>query len=102
MQHVSRIALERNEDTRDCYQMFIAENFHPDQLVFVNESASNWITTKRPMAWSSIGTRACRHDYLSVGKDGILHLDVLDRSYMAATFNKSIDSLLDIMNPLTP
>ncbi|KAG2065113.1 hypothetical protein BDR04DRAFT_189003 [Suillus decipiens] len=23
---VSRIALERNEDTRDCYQMFIAEN----------------------------------------------------------------------------
>ncbi|KAG2070850.1 hypothetical protein BDR04DRAFT_1017509, partial [Suillus decipiens] len=32
--------------------------------------------------------------------DSILHLDVLDCSYMAATFNKFIDSLLDNMNPL--
>jgi DDE superfamily endonuclease len=31
--------------------------------------------------------------------DGILHLDVLDGSYKAATFNEFIDSLLNHMNP---
>ena len=31
--------------------------------------------------------------------DGILHPDVLDRSYTAATFNSFVDGLLDNMNP---
>jgi hypothetical protein len=65
---VSRVALERNEDLRDRYQMFIAKNFRPDQLVFVDESASNRITTRRGMAWSPIGTRARRHDYFVRGQ----------------------------------
>jgi hypothetical protein len=38
---VAKVALKRNEDTCDRYQIFIAENFHPDQLVFVDESATN-------------------------------------------------------------
>ncbi|KAG1791158.1 uncharacterized protein HD556DRAFT_1205075, partial [Suillus plorans] len=38
---VTRTAIERNEDKRDQYQIFIAENFCPDQLVFVDESACN-------------------------------------------------------------
>ncbi|OJA14376.1 hypothetical protein AZE42_12087 [Rhizopogon vesiculosus] len=36
---------------------------------------------------------------LSVGKDGILHLDVQDHSYTSASFNGFIDGLLDNMNP---
>ncbi|KAG1791023.1 uncharacterized protein HD556DRAFT_1241168, partial [Suillus plorans] len=31
--------------------------------------------------------------------DGILHLDVLDHSYMSATFNEFVVGLLDNMNP---
>jgi len=31
--------------------------------------------------------------------DGILHLDVLDRSYTATTFNSFVDGLLDNMKP---
>ncbi|KAI6018765.1 hypothetical protein BKA83DRAFT_4006953, partial [Pisolithus microcarpus] len=38
---VSRAALECNEDQCDHYQMYIAENFHPAQLVFVDESGCN-------------------------------------------------------------
>jgi len=107
--HVSRAALERNEDTRDRYQIFIAENFRPEQLVFVDESACNRITTRRSMAWSPIGMRARRHDYFIRGQrysilpalslDGILHLDVLDRPYTSAMFNEFVVGLLDNMNP---
>ncbi|TFK68634.1 hypothetical protein BDN72DRAFT_748652, partial [Pluteus cervinus] len=31
--------------------------------------------------------------------DGILHLEVIDRSFTAATFNQFIEGLLDNMNP---
>ena len=31
--------------------------------------------------------------------DGILHLDVLDRSYTSQLFNEFVDGLLDNMNP---
>jgi hypothetical protein len=31
--------------------------------------------------------------------DGILHLDMLDRSYTSQLFNKFVDGLLDNMNP---
>lgn len=65
---VTRTAIERNEDKRDQYQIFIAENFRPDQLVFVDESACNRITTKRPNAWSQMGVRACRRDYFIRGQ----------------------------------
>ncbi|KAG1726895.1 uncharacterized protein EDB91DRAFT_1011926, partial [Suillus paluster] len=106
---VSRAALECNEDNCDRYQIFIAKNFCPEQLVFVDESACNRITTKCPMAWSPIGTHACCHGYFIHGQrypilpalslDGILHLDVLDCSYTLATFNEFIDGLLNNMNP---
>ncbi|KAJ2913748.1 hypothetical protein MD484_g6667, partial [Candolleomyces efflorescens] len=105
---VSRAALERNEELREEYQILIAENYRPDQLVFVGESACNRNTTKRKFAWS-IGTRARRHDYFIRGQrysilpalslDGILHLDVIPRSYTAELFNGFIEGLLDTMNP---
>ena len=31
--------------------------------------------------------------------NGILHIDVLDRSYTSQLFNKFVDCLLDNMNP---
>ena len=65
---VARPALERNEDKRAAYQILIAENYLPEQLVFVDESACNRNTTKRRFAWSPIGTRARRHDYFVRGK----------------------------------
>jgi hypothetical protein len=49
---VTQVAIECNEDKHNQYQIFIAEKFHPDQLVFVDESACNQITTKCPNAWS--------------------------------------------------
>ncbi|KAJ2932941.1 hypothetical protein H1R20_g4170, partial [Candolleomyces eurysporus] len=106
---VSRAALERNEELREEYQILIAENYRPEQLVFVDESACNRNTTKRKFAWSPIGTRARRHDYFIRGQrysilpalslDGILHPDVIPRSYTAEIFNGFIEGLLDNMNP---
>ena len=65
---VTRQALERNEDIRAEFQIHIAENYEPEQLVFVDETACNRTTTKRRYAWSPIGTRARRHDYFIRGK----------------------------------
>ncbi|KAG1849288.1 hypothetical protein DFJ58DRAFT_662446 [Suillus subalutaceus] len=50
---LARLAAERNE-IRNIYLINVAEDFCPDQLVFVDESACNRITTRRQMTWSSI------------------------------------------------
>jgi hypothetical protein len=55
--------VERNEELRNLYQIRIAEEFQPDQLVLVDESACNRITTRQSMAWSPIGSRARRRDF---------------------------------------
>jgi hypothetical protein len=64
---VTRPAMERNEDRCDLYQLQVGENFQADQLVFLDESACNRITTKRAMAWARVGCRARRHDYFVRG-----------------------------------
>ncbi|KDQ06621.1 hypothetical protein BOTBODRAFT_121246 [Botryobasidium botryosum FD-172 SS1] len=61
------------------------------------------------MAWAPIGNRARHHDFFICGQrysmlpalslDGILHLDIQERSYNAQLFNEFIDGLLDNMNP---
>ncbi|RXW12687.1 hypothetical protein EST38_g13170 [Candolleomyces aberdarensis] len=106
---MTRPALERNEELRAQYQAFVGENYTPEQLVFVDESACNRNTTKRAYGWSPDGTRARRRDYFVRGQrysilpalslDGILHLDIISRSYTAQLFNEFIDGLLDNMNP---
>jgi hypothetical protein len=65
---VTRPALERNEDTRAEFQIIIAENYVPEQLVFIDETACNRTTTKQCYAWSLIGTCAQCHDYFVQGK----------------------------------
>jgi hypothetical protein len=65
---ISRPAIERNEDRRDEYQVFVAENYLPEQLVFVDEAGCNRNTTKRQYGWSPTGTNARRHEYFVWGK----------------------------------
>ncbi|KAI6045406.1 hypothetical protein EDC04DRAFT_2559688, partial [Pisolithus marmoratus] len=90
---VSRQALEHNEDQHDQYQMYIAENFHPTQLVFIDESGFDGYCTEHILIF-------VRHSILpALLLDGILHLGVQEHSYTLTTFNEFIDNLLENMNP---
>ena len=68
MKTISISAVERNEDIRCQYLLKVGLDFTAKQLVFVDESACNRITTRRPYAWSPIGSRATKHDYFIRGK----------------------------------
>ena len=68
MKKVSISALEQNEDARCQFLLTVGSGFSAEQLVFVDESACNRITARRPYAWSPIGNRAKRHDYFIRGK----------------------------------
>ena len=123
MKTVSISALEQDEDARCEYLLTVGLGFTADQLVFVDESACNRITTRRRCAWAPIGHCARRHDYFVRGKryisfgpglapdsllcfrylpamslDGILHLAIQDRPYTTTQFNSFIEALLDNMN----
>ena len=65
---VSVPALEQNEDLRSLYLLTVGSGFSAEQLVFVDESACNRITTRQPYAWSPIGNHTRRHDYFARGK----------------------------------
>jgi len=68
MKKVSISALEQNEDVRCEYLLTVGLGFSAEQLVFVDESACNRVTTRRWCAWAPIGNRARRHDYFVRGK----------------------------------
>ncbi|RDX40285.1 hypothetical protein OH76DRAFT_1366465, partial [Lentinus brumalis] len=61
-------AVEQNEDRRNMYLANIGENYHAKQLVFVDESAFNWHTTKWKMGWALTGSRARRYDFFVHGR----------------------------------
>ena len=91
---VTQPALEQNEDVRAQFQIRIAENYLPGQLVFVDESACNRTTTKRQCAWSPIGTRARRRDYFVRGKRRVhtlepLEINSLTTIHLGQIFNAS-------------
>lgn len=77
--------------------------------MFLDEAACNRLTSNRLKAWAPIGQRARRHDYFVRGQrysvlpaislDGVLHLDILTRSWTSDEFRSFIDILLDKMNP---
>ncbi|KZP31943.1 hypothetical protein FIBSPDRAFT_723707, partial [Athelia psychrophila] len=99
-------AQERDERQRDAYQLYLGPNFRADQLVFVDESGVNHVTSKRAYAWSPVGTRARHRDFfykysilLVLSLDGVLHLDIIEDSWNGVTFYNLIDALLDNMNP---
>ena len=126
VKNVSISVLEQNEEDRCQYLLTVGLSFTAEQLVFVDESACNWITTHRTCAWSPVGNCARRHNYFIHGKrwvpsgscvicchlsalrysillalslDGILHLAIQDWPYTAVEFNSFIEALLDNMNP---
>jgi transposase len=61
------VAKEHVEEDRVRYMVEIAQNFHPDQLVFVDKSAMNWLTMRRPRGWSPVGCRSHRRDFFVRG-----------------------------------
>ena len=118
------VAKERVEESRIKYAMDISQNYHPDQLVFVDESAMNRLTTRRDRGWAPVGCWSRQRDFFIRGTryvclcypssyqwsssysilpalslDGVLHLAVEDHPYTAREFNSFIDGLLDVMNP---
>ncbi len=50
------------------YRLRIGENYTPEQLVFVDESACDRRTYLRNQAWALEGLRACRKQYFARGK----------------------------------
>jgi len=106
---IQRIAVERSEEARAEYQLIIGQLYSPETLVFLDESACNRHTARRTHGWAPIGDRARRHDYFVRGKrysilpaislDGVLHLDILRRSWTSLEFRAFVDVLLDSMNP---
>ena len=70
---VSHPAIKRNEDRHAEYQIRVAEEYLPEQLVFVDESACNCNTTKREYAWVPINGWARRHDYFVQGQQYVYH-----------------------------
>ena len=48
--------IECNEDCHDEYQILVAENYLPEQLIFIDEASCNRNTTKREYEWASISS----------------------------------------------
>lgn len=70
----SFVAREQVEENRIKYKIEVAENYHPDQLVFVDECAVNRLTTRRSKGWAPTGCRSRRRDFFIRGKRYFLHL----------------------------
>jgi len=49
------VARECMEEDRTRYVMDISQNYHPDQLIFVNKSMMNQLTMQRDQGWSLVG-----------------------------------------------
>ncbi|CDO71854.1 hypothetical protein BN946_scf184939.g78 [Trametes cinnabarina] len=89
--------------------MHIAENYQPEQLVFVDETHLNRETTRRMYGWAQCGRRAHRREFFIRGQrysilpalslDGIIALDVFETSLTAEKFTLFIEMVLDCMNP---
>ncbi len=65
---ITKHAQERNELKRAQYRLTMGENYTPEQLVFVDESACDRRTYLRNRAWALEGLRACRKQYFARGK----------------------------------
>jgi hypothetical protein len=77
-------------------------------LVFADESHFNWLTLRRPYAWSLRGERASQHEFQfrgakysllpAISLDGILHLEVVENAITGADFHRFVHGLLPRMN----
>ena len=100
--------MERNEEDCAEFKRNIAVHYHPEQLVFTNESHFNQLTLRRPHAWAKHGERASCHEFQFRGAkysmlpalslDGILHLDIVENAVTGTTFHHFVEGLLPCMN----
>jgi hypothetical protein len=123
---VTRIAAERSAQKRLDYLMRIG-GYEASQLVFVDESSVDRRTTYRGYAWSIRGTQAQRKSFFVRGRryvpskfhvytcscssksfsvlpaislnDGVLHCEIVEGSFCAATFYHFVEGLLANMQP---
>ena len=63
MLKITRPALEHNEQDHAEFHKLIAMHYHAEQLVFADESHFNWLTLRRPYAWSRRGEHACCYEF---------------------------------------
>lgn len=61
-------ATERDEALRTEFRNVCAANFMPEQLVFVDETHTNRITSHRRYGWARTGDRSRRRDFFVRGK----------------------------------
>src|ERR1700761_9350378 len=116
-------ALERNEDTRNDYTALIGDCYSREMLVFLDESHCDRRSTRRKGGWAPSGQRARCHDFFvrgtkcalrsisvtspdvvrhsvlpAISLDGVLHLDIITRSWTSEDFEQYIETLLNNMN----
>ncbi|KAF8838045.1 hypothetical protein BDN67DRAFT_972085, partial [Paxillus ammoniavirescens] len=65
---LTRPAIERNEARRAAYKLHMGQSYEPHQLVFVDESHLNCLTTWRPSGWTCMGRCARRRDFFIHGQ----------------------------------
>jgi hypothetical protein len=125
LSQVTRSAIERDERDRAQFKMLVGEHFQPEHLVFADESHFNRHSLRRDYAWSPRGSRARRRDFFIRGKryglpflignsslivdrysilpaislDGVIHLEVIDRSFTGHEFTNFVRGVLDQMQP---
>ncbi|KAJ6512411.1 hypothetical protein C8R45DRAFT_774698, partial [Mycena sanguinolenta] len=102
------------------YEATVGDLYHDWQLVFLDESHCDRRTMQRRGGWAPIGDRARCHDFFiqgikcvappytlsslpvisrfsvlpAISLDGVLHLDVITRSWTAEEFEQYIETLL--------
>jgi hypothetical protein len=106
---MQRKAAQRDEELRAHWRDEVLPGYRSDQLIFIDESASNEYTVLRKFGWSPKGKRACvtvplvRSKRWSVlpaySSEGFLTWDTFQGSYDTNLFNTFVESqLLPICN----
>ncbi|KIK75071.1 hypothetical protein PAXRUDRAFT_173897, partial [Paxillus rubicundulus Ve08.2h10] len=65
---LTRPAIKRNEARRAAYTLHMGQSYEPHQLVFVDESHLNRLTTRRPSGWARMERCARRRELFIRGQ----------------------------------
>ncbi|KAJ6479790.1 hypothetical protein C8R45DRAFT_795940, partial [Mycena sanguinolenta] len=93
---VSRSAIEQSQEKRDNYEATVGDLYHDWQLVFLDESHCDHRTMQRRGSWgqivySLVNADGFRYSVLpAISLDGVLHLDIITRSWTAEEFEQYI------------
>ena len=75
MKQVVAPPFEEHERLRREYKALIKTSYHPEQLVFVDESFSNLYPVYQRREWVPAGGRARRRDVFIEGRKFVLYLE---------------------------